>query len=74
MTEQRLMSRAEAATYCGLTPSAFSHWVSIRRLPQALPGTRRWDRRAIDEALDRLSPEPEAAKNALDEFLERRAA
>lgn len=64
--EPRCIPITEAAAYCGLTPSGFRHWVAIGRLPGALPGTRRWDRRAIDVALDRLSglpvsgtPEPE---------------
>ena len=53
--EQRLMTRAQAATYCHLSQSAFSEWVSRGRLPTALFGTRRWDRRALDVALDKLS-------------------
>jgi predicted DNA-binding transcriptional regulator AlpA len=53
--QPRLISRADAATYCGLTLSGFDDWVRSGRLPKALAGTRRWDRKAIDAALDRLS-------------------
>lgn len=53
--EPRLMSGSEAAAYCGLVPASFSQWVAAGRLPGPLPGTRRWDRKAIDLALDRLS-------------------
>jgi len=48
----RLCSRAEAASYCGLSIQSFSAWVKLGRLPRALPGTARWDLRAIDAALD----------------------
>ena len=48
MTEPRLMTGAEAAAYLGLTPASFSKWVADSRAPKPLPGTRRWDRKAID--------------------------
>ncbi len=51
----RLVTRAEAAAYCGLSPQGFSAWVRIGRLPASLPGTSRWDLKAIDAALDSLS-------------------
>jgi len=50
----RLLTRRQAARYCGLSSSGFAKWVSAGRLPHALPGTRRWDRNAIDSALDRI--------------------
>jgi hypothetical protein len=49
------MTGSEAAAYLGLTPATFSKWVADRRVPQPLPGTRRWDRKAIDLALDKAS-------------------
>ena len=55
MTEPRLMTGGEAAAYLGLTPASFSKWVADGRAPKPLPGTRRWDRKAIDLALDKLS-------------------
>lgn len=56
MTDQsRLMSGAVAAAYCGVTPATFSKWVAAGTVPAALPGTRRWDRKAIDLALDKAS-------------------
>ena len=51
----RLLSRAEAAAYCGVTVSAFSDYVRRGLVPKALKGTQRWDRKAIDAALDRAS-------------------
>jgi hypothetical protein len=53
--EPRLLSGKDAAAYCGLVPATFSQWVAAGRLPGPLPGTRRWDRKAIDLALDKLS-------------------
>jgi hypothetical protein len=56
MTVQpRLMTGAEAAAYLGLTPASFSKWVAEGRAPKPLPGTRRWDRKAIDLAIDKAS-------------------
>ena len=49
---QRLVSRDQAASYCGLSVSTFSNWARIGRLPSALSGTSRWDLKAIDLALD----------------------
>jgi hypothetical protein len=60
VTEPRLMTGAEAAAYLGLTPASFSKWVASGRAPKPLPGTRRWDRKAIDLALDKISAIPPA--------------
>lgn len=71
----RLLTREQAAAYCGLSPVAFGDWIRKERLPPALDGTHRWDRRAIDAALDRLSGLTEAsARSEVDEWLERRHA
>ena len=51
----RLLTREEAAAYCRLSTQGFSQWVKKGRLPGPLPGTARWDLRAIDAALDSLS-------------------
>lgn len=56
MTDKpRLMSRAEAATYCGFSPEQFSRHVAAGRLPKPVPGMKRWDRVAIDKTLDDLA-------------------
>lgn len=54
-TQPRLMSGSEAAEYLGLTPASFAKWVADGRAPKPLPGTRRWDRKAMDLALDKAS-------------------
>lgn len=51
----RLIGRAEAAAYCGITPTAFSLWVRTNIMPPAIPGTRKWDKKAIDAKLDEIS-------------------
>lgn len=71
----RLLTRQQAADYCNLSPSAFSSWVRSGKLPHPLPGTTRWDLKAIDLALDKLSglhtqTEP---SSPLDEWREKRA-
>jgi hypothetical protein len=45
-----------AAHYAGCrSVSAFQNWVRKGIMPKPMPGTRRYDRRAIDAALDHLS-------------------
>ena len=51
----RLIGRSEAAAYCGITPTCFSMWVSSHKMPPAIPGTRKWDKKAIDAKLDEIS-------------------
>lgn len=65
--EPRCLTIADAAAYCGLTPGGFRQWVAIGRLPTSLPGTHRWDRKAIDFALDRLSGLPTGAAKETEE-------
>ncbi len=50
----RLISRKEAAAYCGVSPTAFSAWVASGQMPAAVIGSK-WDKRAIDARLDELS-------------------
>ena len=55
-TPPRGLTVEAAATYVGCrTVSAFRDWVRKGIMPGPLPGTHRYDRYAIDSALDRLS-------------------
>lgn len=61
----RCLSREEAAAYCGVSPQAFDQWRKHGLIPGPLPGTRRWDRKAIDQALDyRSGIKPNVASNS----------
>jgi hypothetical protein len=52
----RGLSIDEAAAYAGCrTVSAFRDWIRRGLMPGPLPGTQRYDRKAIDAALDRMS-------------------
>jgi excisionase family DNA binding protein len=51
----RLIGRKEAAAYLGIAESTFSMWVATHKMPPTIPGTRKWDRRAIDARLDEIS-------------------
>lgn len=51
----RLLTRQQAAARCGLSPGGFSSWIVRKIVPGPLPGTQRWDAKALDQALDRLS-------------------
>ena len=64
----RLLTRAQAATYCGLSPSGFSEWVANGKMPGPLRRTARWDLRAIDAALDDASGLPKLLNAQYDIF------
>ncbi|OSI66352.1 hypothetical protein BSZ22_27925 [Bradyrhizobium canariense] len=49
------MSGSEAAAYCGVTLNTWSKWVAAGTVPAPVSGTRRWDRKALDLALDKAS-------------------
>lgn len=52
---KRGLTAEEAADYCGLSVSGFRHWVSTGKLPCKIMGTNRYDLKAIDQGLDKLS-------------------
>lgn len=60
-TAPRLLTKSQAAAYCGIGTGGFSDWIRKGILPRALKGTQRWDRAAIDAALDRRSGLAKAA-------------
>ncbi len=72
LIEPRGLAREDAAAYCGLAPEGFDEWVKRGIVPGPIPGTQRWDRRAIDLALDRASGIDTVKKSALDEWKARR--
>lgn len=71
-TSPRLLTRSQAAQYCGLSSAQFSNWIAARRLPPPIDGTHRWDRIAIDHALDKLSG-VDTKQSALEEWKATRA-
>lgn len=57
LTERRVFSRAEAASYIGASVGFFDKLVLNGTIPAALPfpKVKRWDKAALDDALDRMS-------------------
>lgn len=51
----RLASEKQAADALGLDLATFRAWVASGRLPKAIPDCNKYDLRAIDAALDRIS-------------------
>ena len=45
----------EAAEYCGVSVSAYRSWMNQGIVPIYWPGTRRIERLALDDALDKMS-------------------
>jgi hypothetical protein len=50
-----LFTRGQAAAYLSLSVAAFDDWIRRGIIPGPIAGTRRWDRLAIDAAIDRAS-------------------
>lgn len=70
---RRLQTEAEAAKAIGIELATFRHLVACGRLPKPLPEVDRYDMRAIDAALDRMSGLGGPA-NALEKWRETRNA
>ena len=51
----RLLTRKQAAAYCGASVPTFDKWVRAGALPDAVSFINRWDKKAIDAALDKRS-------------------
>lgn len=66
--EQRLLTRGQAATYCGYGLSNFSRLVANGVLPGPMPGLTRWDRKKLDSALDQLSGLTTVVNDSEDAF------
>jgi excisionase family DNA binding protein len=58
----RGLSRTEAASYIGVSPSYFDQMVKDGRMPQPIRVGSRvlWDRRELDEAFDALKDKPQS--------------
>jgi predicted DNA-binding transcriptional regulator AlpA len=67
VTQPRLMTGPDVAAYLGIASATFAKWVAQGTLPSPLPGTRRWDRKAIDLALDKISGIPSAPVSKEDQ-------
>lgn len=52
---QRLLTRPQAAAYCGYSPGQFSKLVANGTLPGHVTKLRRWDKAVLDAKLDELS-------------------
>lgn len=70
----RLLTREQAAAYCGLSATVFSRWIKAGRIPAPISGTARWDKKALDVALDTASGlNSHDQLNALDNWRARHA-
>ncbi|MDT3382529.1 hypothetical protein RNI52_34705 [Labrys neptuniae] len=71
----RLLTRRQAAAYCGASIPTFNKWVLAGVLPQSVSITNRWDRLALDAELNKRSGlnRPESAEDAFDRWERERA-
>jgi predicted DNA-binding transcriptional regulator AlpA len=71
----RLLTREQAAAYCGISLTTFTAWIRRGIVPGPVPETHRWDRKAIDAALDALSHiDDNLEGDALDQWKAKRMA
>jgi hypothetical protein len=54
-TNPRLLTRKAAAAYVGVSAPTFAKWVLAGILPPSVSVTKMWDRKAIDDRLDKIS-------------------
>lgn len=54
-TPSRLISKKEAADYCGISCTTYDRWAEKRLVPGFLPEIRKIDRFALEKAVDKLA-------------------
>ena len=52
---QRCLTHQQVRVYVGLSDSGLADWIDRELIPGPIKGTKRWDRKAIDLALDKAS-------------------
>ncbi|MGH1352783.1 MAG: hypothetical protein ACRBBN_18550 [Methyloligellaceae bacterium] len=52
---KRGLTIREAADHCGISISCFRAWIRDGLVPGPWPGTKRYDKKALNDALDKLS-------------------
>ncbi len=68
----RLLSRKQAAAYCGASPETFDDYRRRGIVPGPISGTNRWDRKLIDMWLDKASGIEASTETSLDEWRAKR--
>lgn len=63
----RLLRKPEVLTMLGVSASTLRRWQESGIVPPPLPGTARWDRLAIERALDRARGVAEPSAPTLSE-------
>jgi hypothetical protein len=64
----RLLTRAQAASYCGLSVVVFQRECDVRPIRFGVDTVQRYDRRDLDQWIDRRKVEPGA--RSIDEWLD----
>ncbi len=68
----RLLSRQQAAAYCGVSPETFDDYRRRGIVPGPISGTNRWDRKLIDLWLYKASGIDASTETPLDEWRAKR--
>ncbi|MBB5053065.1 putative DNA-binding transcriptional regulator AlpA [Afipia massiliensis] len=69
-TPPRLLTQKAAAAYLGVSTPTFVKWVMAGIIPNSVGSTRKWDKKAIDLALDKISglDEPKEKQDSYREW------
>lgn len=65
---RRLLTQIELADYLSLSESGVADWRRRGLIPGPIPGTHRYDKKAVDLALDKRSKLSTTPTSALDEW------
>ena len=68
----RLLSRQQAAAYCGVSLETFDDYRRRGIVPGPISGTNRWDKKLIDIWLDKASGIEASTETSLDEWRAKR--
>ncbi len=68
MQSPRLLTRQQAAAYCSISLETFDDYRRRGIVPDPVDGTARWDRKLIDQWLDRASGIKSEKLDPLDEW------
>ncbi len=68
----RILSRQQAADYCGASPETFDDYRRRGIVPGPISGTNRWDCKLIDLWLDKASGIDASTETSLDKWRARR--
>ncbi len=66
----RMLTKEQVAEYCNISIPHVNNWINAGLLPKPMKKTRLWDRKAVDDALDKNSGLKSNSTDDLDKEFE----